>query len=307
MRLDRIYFSAAVAACLLSLATACQKITAYYPHRDIDYSEWVNDDLQVEDTHHTLKVMSSNVRYASAPDMDERNWNNRKTGWTAMLNTIRPTVCGIQECEAIQIKDISEACPDYDYYGVSREDGQPIGAGEHMFILYLRDSLSLGEHGTIWLSDTPDVPSRYPLAGNYRTATWAKFKVKSTGEEFMMINTHLDFEMAQEFEMGCIMKLVDDKSDNLPVVMTADWNALEDSYIFTQMYESFLSARQTGSITDSYNTYNGYRTVTGESRIDHIFYRGFYSCRSFTTDRSKWEGYQFISDHFPVYAVLNFE
>ena len=300
------YFTAPLLA-LHCLCACTEKIGAYYPERDIDYTRWYNDDEEDDFSQQQIMLMSSNVRYGSSKtDTGDKNWSNRSAGWFEMLNTIHPTICGLQECEALQLQDILRNCPDYDYYGVGREDGKDMGKGEHMAILYLRDSVILGDHGTIWLTETPDVPSKYALADCYRTATWAKFKLKSTGREFFVLNTHLDFAAAQALEMQVIMNLIDEKSGNLPTTMNADWNTTEDNSIFDYMYKTFSSARQTAVTGDTYNTYNGFSKFAGTSKIDHFFYRNYDSCAKFVTVRQKWAGYQFISDHYPIYTVLNF-
>ena len=71
--------------------------------------------------------------------------------------------------------------------------------------------------------------------------------------------------------------------------------------------ETFSNARWEARIGDSHGTYNAFKNYTTTTKIDHIFYRGFSGCRRFTTVRQKWAGYQFISDHFPVYAVLKLQ
>lgn len=271
--------------------------------QDVDYSQWYYDDASVEDLKPGIMVMSFNVRYGNTSDTEERSWSNRRVGCYEMLNTLQPVVVGLQECQAGQRSDLENNSPGYASIGIPR-DGN--ANGEQMAIMYLKDSVSVQDWGTFWLTDTPDVVSKHPLAGHYRCATWARLRHLKTATEFYFINTHLDLAEIREYEMIVIMDFVSKKCGELPVVMTADWNETEDSYIFDDMYQTFSNARWTARTGDAYGTYSGFTNMNSSTKIDHVFYRGFSSCTKFVTVRQKWAGYQFISDHFPVYAILKF-
>ena len=77
-------------------------------------------------------------------------------------------------------------------------------------------------------------------------------------------------------------------------------------YVFDEMYQTFSNARWTATTGDAYGTMNSFNNMNSSTKIDHVFYRGFPSCTKFVTVRQKWEGYQFISDHFPVTAEFTF-
>ena len=274
------------------------------PKLDVDYSQWYNDDPSGADKKPGVMVMSFNVRYGSAgEDTGDKNWSNRRTGCYAMVNTLRPTLMGVQECQAGQRSDLMANLKGYESVGVPR-DGS--ANGEQMAIFYLKDSVSIQSWGTFWLSETPDVVSKYPGAGHYRCATWAKVRHKKYGNEFYHINTHLDLNTVKAFEMSVIMDFIKKNCGSLPVVMTADWNESDDSAVFDEMYQTFSNARWTATTGDAYGTMNSFNNMNSSTKIDHVFYRGFPSCTKFVTVRQKWEGYQFISDHFPVYANLKF-
>lgn len=290
---------------LICLLPACGKMGKDGRLRkDIDWSKWYYDDQQMDDDSPSIKIMSFNVRYGSASEpSEERMWTNRRTGCYAMVNTERPVLMGVQECMLNQRTDLMDNCPDYESIGRSRDN---TATGEQMDIFYLKDSVTIRDWGTFWLTDTPDEVSKHPGAGNYRCATWARVIHNRTGIEFYHINTHLDLAEVRGFEMVVIMNFINASCGTLPVVLTADWNTTEDDAIFDDMFQTFRSARATAVTGDAYGTYNGFSNYSG-SRLDHIFYRGFSSCSKFMTVRQSWEGYQFISDHFPVYATLKFQ
>jgi len=275
------------------------------PKQEIDWSEWYYDDESSASDKPSVMVMSFNVRYGTAEEeLPENNWVNRRDACCAMVNGVRPVLMGVQECMKHQRDYLQAQCPEYDVVGVSRDE---TADGEQTAIFYNRDSLSVSAWGTFWLTETPDVVSKHPWAGNYRNATWVKATHVKTGNTFYHINTHLDLkEDVQGFEMEVIMNFIHENCGSFPVVLTADWNTREDDAIFDEMYLTFQNARMTAVTGDAYGTYNGFGTVTSTLRYDHIFYRGFPLCSRFITVLQSWEGHRYISDHYPVYAILHF-
>jgi len=272
--------------------------------KQIDWSKWYNDDENADDGKPSIMIMSSNVRYGSASEtLEENNWVNRKTAYCTMVNTMQPVLMGVQECQGNQRTDILAGCPGYECIGRSRDNN---ANGEQVGIFYRPDLVVIKDWGTFWLTETPDQVSKHPAAGHYRCATWAKVMHIQTGSEFYYINTHLDLTDVRGFEVDVIMSFVGSKCGNSPVVMSADWNTTDDDPIFDEMYRTFLNARNTAVTGDAYGTFNGFTNANSSTRIDHIFYRGFSSCARFITVRQAWEGHKFISDHYPVYAILKF-
>lgn len=272
--------------------------------KQIDWSEWYNDDENADDGLPSIMIMSSNVRYGSAFEtLEEDNWVNRRDAYCAMVNAIQPALMGVQECQGRQRTDILDRCPGYECVGRSRDDN---ANGEQVGIFYRSNLVTIDEWGTFWLTDTPDQVSKLPTASNYRCATWAKVTHLQTGKTFYHINTHLDLNEVRGLEMDVIMNFVGANCANLPVVLTADWNTADDDPIFEQMYETFQNARNTAVTGDAYGTFNGFTNPNSTTRLDHIFYRGFSSCARFVTVRQQWEGHRFISDHYPVYAIMKF-
>lgn len=270
----------------------------------VDWSEWYYDDVVADDGKPRIMIMSFNVRYKnSTTDIGEFNWDNRKKGCYAMINTLRPIVMGVQECTGTQRDDLINNCPGYEAKGKGRKDNY---SDEQCAIFYLKDSVSLEDYGNFWLTETPDKVSKHPEAEHYRIATWIKFKHKKTGNVFYHLNTHLDLTTVRDFEMRVIMDQVEKKFGDYPAVLTADWNTSDDDPIFTDMYNTFVNARATANTGDAYGTFNGFTSPNKTTRIDHIFYRGFSGCTKFMTVKQSWEGYAYISDHYPVYAILKF-
>ncbi len=300
---------------LLLLLPSC------YRHEGLDYSNWytrsAGDEPEPESIEGLL-VMSSNVRFYSArnkqndPDVGDRDWEVRKAGYFQMVNTMEPPVLGLQEAEMIQVDDIIANCKGYSYIGVGRNDG--VRSGESTAILYKTNEIQVDNWGTIWLSATPDVPGSYFPENEdrvCRTATWAVLTVKENGRKFFYLNTHLSlYAASQSKEVLVILNTVAEKCPaGLPVVLSADWNVEEDDSALAPILAKYSSARQTAPITDNIETFHWWgsqSTISKHQHLDHIFYGGFDKCLRFRTLNMKWKGY-WISDHHPVYAVLQFK
>lgn len=87
-------------------------------------------------------------------------------------------------------KDCSDLKPEWSYVGVGRDDGK--AAGEYSPIIYRTSVWRLKNSATIWLSPTPDVPSKGWDAGSIRILTIGYFRHKQTGAQVVAMNTHLD-------------------------------------------------------------------------------------------------------------------
>lgn len=246
-----------------------------------------------------IKVISYNVRVNNEGD-GENKWDLRKHASIAMIRDEKPTIFGLQEAKPEQMQYLVENLPEYGYIGVGREDG--VSSGEHMTIFYLKDQVELLDGGTFWLSDTPDQVSKGWDAQCFRTCTWGKFKMKSSGKKFIYMNTHLDHmgKIAREESIKLLVERAEALAgDSLPVFITADFNAATTNAIFRPMQAVMLDARQEATVTDERGTLNCWGTTPPGVVIDHIFYRNA-EAQKFEVLRDKDYGAPYVSDHYPV-------
>lgn len=250
-----------------------------------------------------LSVMSFNVRYPASSDTGDKAWKNRRAGVYAMLKDKKPMLIGVQECYISQRTDIMNNVEGYECYGVGRTDGK--SSGETTSIFYDKSLFSLIESGTFWLTEKNiNEPNTGWDATIKRTTTWAKLEMKSNKQQFFFVNTHLDHAGATAKSEG--LKLVQWKINELnqgglPVVLTGDFNEEQTSAIFNHL--TLENARKKAPLTDNFSTSNGWGSKN--QQIDHIFY-GNLEILSYETIRDRWEGYTYISDHYPVMATFNF-
>ncbi|KAL4931931.1 endonuclease/exonuclease/phosphatase family protein [Aspergillus undulatus] len=157
-----------------------------------------------------LRVLTHNIRYAtSSPFKGERPWGKRAP---RLLNELRYNtrnqdafIC-LQEVLDNQLIDILSGLNSNDsdaretatrdsnqtwaYIGVGRDDGYK--AGEYSPILYRLSVWELRHWETVWLSETPEIPSKSWDAASIRIATIGVFTHHVSRKTVLALNTHLD-------------------------------------------------------------------------------------------------------------------
>lgn len=255
-----------------------------------------------------LRVMTFNLRYASTKPPN--SWPERRPVMRACITNAAPDIIGTQEGLYHQLKDIALDQPEYEWIGLGRDGGSQ---GEFMAIFYKKALFEPVEFDHFWLSDTPNViASAHWGNTNRRMVTWVKFKQRSNGALFTVMNTHLDHAISLAREKGA--RLIRERatqlaSDGLPMILLGDFNSVPGTEktheILTQgnflndVWE-YAKTRQ----NDGLNTYHDFKgKQLGTARIDWILTRGNWECDQAETVVFSRNG-QFPSDHHPVSAIL---
>ena len=267
-----------------------------------------------------LQVMSFNIRYGTANDGENR-WENRRRMAFNVIRNHKSDAVGLQEAMRFQIDDIREALPVYGEIGVAREDGKT--KGEYSAILYRTDRFKVGESGTFWFSDTPEVPGSSHW-GNacVRICTWARFIEKKSGRAFYLFNLHLDHVSQPSREKSAVLlaQRIQSRKHAEPFVVTGDFNAGEKNpliaYLKGQtalsepneepsknpvpMVDTFRVLHPDATDVGTFNAFKGNRE--GE-KIDFIFTTSDVRVLDAGILYDNLDGY-YPSDHFPVTARL---
>ena len=255
----------------------------------------------------TLKVISFNIRVGSAPDGDNK-WDIRKPASPAMIADQQPDIFGLQEALTMQLDYLEENCPDYDHVGVHRDDGKE--KGEVMAIFWNNKTQKLLKWGNFWLSETPEEPSLGWDAACRRTATWALLKDKRYNKKYYYVNTHLDHigEEARAKGLSLIVDRIKDiNPEGYPMILTGDFNVDLGDPCLKSLQGRMESVRDIAPVTDSLDTFQGFGTGQyGNRVIDYIYESGFSAAPSFQTITKTYLDIPFISDHYPIAAVLVF-
>ena len=198
-----------------------------------------------------LRVMTFNIRYGSAND-GENHWEKRKDMVCDVLRRHDPDIVGLQEALRFQIDEIRKALPMYAEVGVAREDGKI--NGEYSAILYRTDCFGVGEAGTFWLSDTPELPGSNQWGGAcVRICTWARLVENKTGRAFYAFNLHLDHvsQPAREKSAVLVAQRIQGRNIKEPFVLTGDFNSGEDNPVITYLKGQTALTRADGTTSKS--------------------------------------------------------
>lgn len=253
-----------------------------------------------------LKIISFNIRYNSWNNIDgENGWPNRRAAVVRMINEERPAAIGLQEALIDQLQYLDSSLPAYKRIGVGRDDGKE--TGEFMAIYYDTTQLILDSSKTLWLSETPDVPSKGWDAACYRTATVAYFFDRQSHTNFYYINTHLDHmgKTARLESVKLISSLFTPSTSALinPAIVGGDMNTtILDTVLLPFEYVSLTPAcNQVSSKKCHSDTYNAFGKGPG-SAIDHFFVRNI-EVKDFRILDGDY-GVPYISDHYPIEMVI---
>ena len=256
-----------------------------------------------------IKIMSFNVRTNTSKDTGINAWDSRKEACVALIKDQKPTIIGFQEAQYtsqwLYLKN--QLAADYDGYGLNRTTGKESGTGETMGILYDRSLVKKIEVGTFWLSEKPDVAGSTGWGASMpRTATWGLFEYIPTGEQFFYINTHLDHESETAQVEG--MKLIDQKfkeyKGECPLFLTGDLNVVSTHQALDVIKDYMRNARTYANRTDSYGTVNSFESDTKTKKIDHIYYSKELKAVEYHTIKEVYDNVKFVSDHYPIYAII---
>ena len=262
-----------------------------------------------------IKVMSFNIRTKTSNDKGDNHWDSRKGACVALIKDQMPDILGVQEAQynsqwtylMDELKGVG-----YNGYGLNRSDGKESGSGEVVGILYNRNVIKKIEVGTFWLSETPDKPSRSWGMSMNRTATWGLFEHIPTGQKFFFLNTHLplkndnldDPETAKKEGMKLIEKKLLEYDEDYPLYLTGDFNVISTDPVLDGVREFMRNARTYAPVRDTNPTVNGFGDTSSRKQIDHIYYSDYLKAVEYYTIMDEYNGIKYVSDHYPIYAIL---
>lgn len=210
--------------------------------------------------------------------------------------------------------NISQTELPWDYIGVGRDDGKE--AGEYSPIFFRPAVWQLQNWTTIWLSPTPNVPSKGWDAGSIRILTIGDFYHRQTGAWIIAMNTHFD-------NVGTISRLnsakivtneinkrlnVTSYGKRPSILLTGDLNSEpgQEAYqYFTRPTSPIFDVRD--KIPEAYRygnrngTFTGFDGETGHL-LDHIFLdkRSSWIPKTYAELPNKFDDDIYLSDHMSV-------
>lgn len=225
------------------------------------------------------------------------------------INDRLPDVLGVQELNNIWLEKLVDYLPQYEYYGVLRGGDENEKKSEMNGIFYLKDKYELLESNTFWISETPEVESKFDGAGCNRTCSYIVLKNRSTGEIFAHFNTHLDNASVEAQNLGGT--LIAEKTDeiiskygNISVVVTGDFNQYSDGEGCKALEnKGFLNVNTTVENGDNMLSYNGWTKETVGRPIDFIFVNSNFTVKAYAVVTETGAKVN-VSDHYMIEAIL---
>lgn len=256
-----------------------------------------------------IKVMTYNIRCGFCEDSSSvNNWSYRKYLVAYLIHSHKPDLIGLQEAEMFQVNELIEMLDEYDWYGVSREDGKE--RGESTAILFKKKRFEPLIKQTLWLSKTPELVSKGWDAALKRTVTIIKFKDKKLNKKFYYANTHFDHvgETARTESSKLIINLLSDYFVEYPTIFSGDLNYTSTSegykILSSKLFDTKIIAEKEsgGNIT-----FNGFgNDIQPDNKIDFIFVNDKIKVISHIIDTTLFNGL-YPSDHYPVIAETKFK
>ncbi|TDS10396.1 endonuclease/exonuclease/phosphatase family protein [Sphingobacterium paludis] len=254
-----------------------------------------------------MTVASFNIRMKTNSDVGNL-WDDRKVALTNLIKFHEFDIFGIQEGFYVQVQDVKQHLPGFNYVGVGRDDGRQ--EGEHSAIFYNEKRFTVLKSGTFWLSATDtEQPNKGWDAVLPRICTWGVFKDKKSGKQFIFMNTHFDHVgvVARRESAKLILAKAKEFAKDLPLILTGDFNVDENN-------EAYFTLAKSGVVQDVHDlakivytpnaSFNGWgKNLEAQGRIDHIFITKPFTVRKYGILTDTYLG-KFPSDHFPVMAEL---
>ncbi len=254
----------------------------------------------------TFTLMTYNIRN-SGDDKGEHAWSNRKAPLVALIKSRRPDILCMQEVLPDQMQYLRAMLPEYDAFGVGRDDGGM--SGEFSPVFFRRSLFENAGAKTVWLSDTPDMPSRGWDAHHNRICTLVALKEKETGYVFGVGSLHLDHagQVARvkgaEVARSAALSLLKDTQ----VFLAGDYNCEVGTKPYDVMVqEPFRDARLDAPERSDLISFHGFGRIQlqEDSPIDHVFYTpGPFQPVRAEILAVKMHG-RYPSDHFPLLVTF---
>lgn len=278
----------------------------------------------------SFRIITHNIRYAASNRAEgEDAWAVRRSHLCNELrfNTLycpESFIC-LQEVLHNQLIDIYDDLnanePQWTYIGVGRDDGKE--AGEYSSIFYRPTVWELLDHQNVWLSETPERPSRGWDAASTRILTIGKFRHVESREIIVAMNTHLDDQGAKSRKKAAeiILRQIDsccrdeeEPSALLPVFVSGDFNSPPGDGAYQTMTASESPMTDLRTLVPEEERYGHEHTFSGfddwnkpMTRLDFVFLNSKmelplsrWVVKSYAVLENRFEDRVYSSDHRAV-------
>ena len=254
-----------------------------------------------------IRIITYNIRYNNPGD-GINAWPNRSQQVAALLEFHQADIFGLQEALIGQIQDIQKQLPHMKWVGVGRDDGKE--AGEFSPLFYNSKKFKALKSGWFWLSQTPEKPGLGWDAACNRICTWLLLEADKKDQQFMVFNTHFDHQGTKartESAKLILQKIKELNRDNLPVILTGDFNLTPEQEPISVITRELKDSRSISKDAPygPAGTFNGFKFDSPlKERIDYVFVNNRVEVKQYGV-LSDSKDQRYPSDHLPVF--VNFE
>ncbi|MCJ0742747.1 endonuclease/exonuclease/phosphatase family protein [Pedobacter montanisoli] len=254
-----------------------------------------------------INVLTYNIRLNTSND-GENAWPNRQENVKALIKFHDIDILGVQEALPEQF-DFLSAMPNFEAFGVGRDDGKR--QGEFSALFFNKQRFIKRDGGTFWLSETPETPSKGWDAALNRICTWLRLYDKQNKKEFLVFNTHYDHKGVQARIQSALLikQKIQQIAPKLPVVFMGDLNVTPETEAVATI-KSFLQDSKEITEEPPYGpngTFNDFNYSSPlKKRIDYIFVNNAFKVVKYAVLTDS-KDQRFFSDHLPVFVKISFK
>lgn len=248
--------------------------------------------------------MTLNLRFGLARD-GENSWDRRKGVFRQLFSKYPADFVCVQEANGFQADYLFSVLPGYS--AVGRREPAPEFWQHNM--IYFHESWMQKGFIHFYLSDTPDIPSRFMDSRWPRQCTMALFEKK--GKSLVVMDTHFDFTVnVRKKSARLILKRLQGLYPGHPAILAGDFNTSPPSPchdILTGKENSppgpYFKDVFEGAKPKAAGTHHGFTGAPDPDRgiIDWILYSGPLKVTGQDIITDTFDG-RYPSDHFPVTA-----
>ncbi len=233
----------------------------------------------------------------------------------SLIETYKPDSLGVQECSKAWREYFSESLDNIGYKRIGATKNQKIG------IIYNAATVKPIANGSFWLTEKPEslkltvewAEGKTDLIE--RLGMFVVFEHIATGQRYIHFNTHLETQknnIIQTKQTEVLLQYIDkirEKYDNIPVVVTGDFNYTNKSSAYKTLMSTVLCDTKEVSTTSSGNgSFNKFIGPDHHSDpIDQILAtREGWMYHNYKVLYDRFNG-NYVSDHYAVIADIEFK
>ena len=260
-----------------------------------------------------LRIATHNVHYIVLGQSEGRwsvaDWEARKTALGAAFKAIDADIVAFQEMESFSRGSDGSVNLTLDYLLAETPGHGAAAVGDWREfpstqpILYRRDRVEVLDQGWFFFSETPDVIYSRTFNGSWPAfASWARFRDRTTGAAFRVVNVHFEYRSRSNRRLSAA----------LVAERTGPWIAAGETVILAGDLNAMHGARTLELLEDAGfaflpvdgATYHFDRGINLFGAIDHLAVSGGAAAAGPPVVlRERFAG-DWPSDHYPVFADL---